>query len=285
MCASSPHRSFAIIPKSCGRSRSAWCSPPRTRTWCRPSGWMPSPPVRSRRGFGWRLRGGRARRAGLPGREFPARSRGGAPQHLGGLGTGDQDQRPHFPGVEHLPDPSRPHRQRGCRVLQREGPDLMFLDQPGDISDLDRRLYQRLGLRPEPFSSVECWAPYKANGVNLNTLRTHPSLTPNTNPLVWGLREVLDYAEVLLNRDDIDAKADAFIDFLAERVVGRNSRTARSATRPSWSKLCRSGGVLPRHLRFRRCRARRRSLAHPITSPRSGRCETGSATSARSRAW
>ena len=32
---------------------------------------------------------------------------------------------------------------------------------------------------------------------------------------------MLDYAEVVLNRDDIDAKADAFIDFLAERVVGR----------------------------------------------------------------
>src|SRR3989449_11084041 len=40
-------------------------------------------------------------------------------------------------------------------------------------------------------------------------------------PLVWGLREVLDYAEVLLNRDDIDAKADAFIDFLADRVVDK----------------------------------------------------------------
>ena len=32
---------------------------------------------------------------------------------------------------------------------------------------------------------------------------------------------MLDYAEVVLNRDDVDAKADAFIDFLAERVVGR----------------------------------------------------------------
>src|SRR5205085_1227593 len=38
---------------------------------------------------------------------------------------------------------------------------------------------------------------------------------------VAGLRGVLDYAEVLLNRDDIDAKADAFIDFLADRVVDK----------------------------------------------------------------
>jgi hypothetical protein len=112
-----------------------------------------------------------------------------------------------------------------------KGPDLMFLDQAGEISDLDRRLYDRLGLEARPFSSVQCWAPYKADGVNLNTLRTHPALASNTWPLVWGLREVLDYAEVLLNRDDIDAKADAFIDFLAERVVGKEfeDRSLRDA--------------------------------------------------------
>ena len=57
--------------------------------------------------------------------------------------------------------------------------------------------------------------------MNLNSLRTNEALSGNTEPLVWGSREVLDYAEVVLNRDDIDAKADAFIDFLAERVVGR----------------------------------------------------------------
>jgi DNA helicase HerA-like ATPase len=112
-----------------------------------------------------------------------------------------------------------------------KGPDLMFLDQTGEITDLDRRLYDRLGLEARPFSSVQCWAPYKADGVNLNTLRTHPALASNTWPLVWGLREVLDYAEVLLNRDDIDAKADAFIDFLAERVVGKEfeDRSLRDA--------------------------------------------------------
>jgi hypothetical protein len=102
-----------------------------------------------------------------------------------------------------------------------KGPDLCFLDQPGALTDEDRRLYERLGVRPAPFESLRCYAPYKPDGVNLNTLRTHEALASNTEPLVWGLREVLDYAEVLLNRDDIDAKADGFIDFLAERVVGR----------------------------------------------------------------
>jgi DNA helicase HerA-like ATPase len=102
-----------------------------------------------------------------------------------------------------------------------KGPDLCFLDQPASLSEEDRRQYRRLGLETEPFRNVRYYAPLKPDGVNLNTLRTHEALSNNTEPLVWGLREVLDYAEVVLNRDDIDAKADAFIDFLAERVVGR----------------------------------------------------------------
>jgi hypothetical protein len=102
-----------------------------------------------------------------------------------------------------------------------KGPDLCFLDQPAPLGPEDRHLYERLGLVPEPFRTVRYFAPYKADGVNLNTLRTNEALSDNTEPLLWGLREVLDYAEVLLNRDDIDAKADAFIDFLSERVVGK----------------------------------------------------------------
>ncbi|MDX2058807.1 MAG: hypothetical protein SFV24_13465 [Gemmatimonadales bacterium] len=101
-----------------------------------------------------------------------------------------------------------------------KGPDLLFLDREGTLTDADRRQYERLGIPPQPFDKVRYFAPFKPDGVNLNTLRTHPDLAP-TEPLVWGLREVLDYTEVLLNRDDIDAKADAFIDFLAERVVGK----------------------------------------------------------------
>jgi hypothetical protein len=102
-----------------------------------------------------------------------------------------------------------------------KGPDLCFLDQPATLGDEDRRQYARLGLDPVPFTDVHYYAPLKPDGVNLNTLRSNEALSQNTEPLVWGLREVLDYAEVVLNRDDIDAKADAFIDFLAERVVGR----------------------------------------------------------------
>ncbi|HEX5633449.1 MAG TPA: hypothetical protein VFX50_09480, partial [Gemmatimonadales bacterium] len=102
-----------------------------------------------------------------------------------------------------------------------KGPDLCFLDQPATLSEVDRALYARLGLEPKPFEHVRYFAPHKPDGVNLNTLRTHEALAGNTEPLVWGLREVLDFAEVVMNRDDVDAKADAFIDFLADRVVGR----------------------------------------------------------------
>jgi uncharacterized protein len=115
-----------------------------------------------------------------------------------------------------------PHKGTVAAVcFNVKGPDLCFLDQPANLSPEDRRQYARLGLTPEPFENVRYYAPLKPDGVNLNTLRTHEALSHNTEPLVWGLREVLDYAEVVLNRDDIDAKADAFIDFLAERVVGR----------------------------------------------------------------
>src|SRR3954471_7757090 len=113
-----------------------------------------------------------------------------------------------------------------------KGPDLCFLDQPASLSEEDQRQYSRLGLRPEPFRNVRYYAPLKPDGVNLNTLRTHEALAGNTEPLVWGLREVLDYAEVVLNRDDIDAKADAFIDFLAERVVGREYRDELLRSQP-----------------------------------------------------
>ncbi|UCG87070.1 MAG: ATP-binding protein [Gemmatimonadota bacterium] len=100
-----------------------------------------------------------------------------------------------------------------------KGPDLCFLDQPGELTAADLEMYTQLEVEPRPFESVHYYAPFKADGVNLNTLRSHPDLIETVEPLVWGLREVLDYHEVLLSRDDIDAKSDAFIDFLADRVV------------------------------------------------------------------
>lgn len=103
-----------------------------------------------------------------------------------------------------------------------KGPDLCFLDQPGDITDADRAMYEKLGVPPQPFEKVHYFAPYNARGTSLNTLRSNEQLTHNVSALTWGLREVIQFAEVLLNRDDIDAKADALIDFISEKIVDRD---------------------------------------------------------------
>jgi hypothetical protein len=103
-----------------------------------------------------------------------------------------------------------------------KGPDLCFLDQPGTLDDRDRDLYEKLGVPARPFENVEYFAPYNAKGFSLNTLRSNEALLENVTPLTWGLREVLQFAEVLLNKDDIDAKADALIDFIKERVIDKD---------------------------------------------------------------
>src|ERR1051325_955566 len=105
-----------------------------------------------------------------------------------------------------------------------KGPDLCFLDQPGPLDEADLTLYRRCGVPPGPFEHVKYFAPYKSDNVSLNTLRSNEQLQHNVAPLTWGLREVLQYAEVLLNKDDVDAKADALIDFIRERVVDREFR-------------------------------------------------------------
>ncbi|HLS46909.1 MAG TPA: hypothetical protein VK012_00190, partial [Gemmatimonadales bacterium] len=126
-----------------------------------------------------------------------------------------------------------PHKGSVAAVcFNVKGPDLCFLDQPAELGETDRRLYERMGLDAAPFGDVRYYAPFRPDGVNLNTLRTNEALAGSTEPLVWGLREVLDFAEVVMNKDDVDAKADAFIDFLAERVVGREFYDATLRGKP-----------------------------------------------------
>lgn len=101
-----------------------------------------------------------------------------------------------------------------------KGPDLCFLDQPASsLSDEDRAMYETLGVPATPFEKVHYFAPWSAKGGQLATLRSNEALQHNVTPLTWGLRETLQYAEVLLNKDDVDAKADALIDFIKERVL------------------------------------------------------------------
>ncbi len=103
-----------------------------------------------------------------------------------------------------------------------KGPDLLFLDQPGELDERDLHMYEQLEVPARPFQNVQYYAPYRADGWNLNTLRTHPDLMGNLRPLRWGLREVLQFSEVLLTRDDLDAKADALVDFIRDRVLDQH---------------------------------------------------------------
>jgi hypothetical protein len=101
-----------------------------------------------------------------------------------------------------------------------KGPDLCFLDQAATaLDDADRAMYETLGVPATPFADVRYFAPWTGRGTQLATLRSNEALQDNVHPLTWGLRETLQYAEVLLNKDDVDAKADALIDFIKERVL------------------------------------------------------------------
>jgi hypothetical protein len=117
---------------------------------------------------------------------------------------------------EHLPE-SKGSVAAVC--FNVKGPDLLFLDQPGELDANDRHMYELLEVPPEPFKDVRFFAPYRADGWNLNTLRTHADLMGSVRPLRWGLKEVMQFSEVLLTRDDLDAKADALIDFIRDRVL------------------------------------------------------------------
>ncbi len=110
-----------------------------------------------------------------------------------------------------------------------KGPDLLFLDQSADLGEEDKEIYELLGVPAQPFENVHYYAPYKQDGYNLNTLRTNDALSDNVQPLVWGLEQILKFAEVLLTREDVDAKADALIEFIRERVVGREFGSEQGA--------------------------------------------------------
>ncbi|MCL5104844.1 MAG: ATP-binding protein [Armatimonadetes bacterium] len=123
-----------------------------------------------------------------------------------------------------------------------KGSDMLFLDFPaqvppghkyadlysdhgvGTLDDRDCDMYSRLGIPCEPFANVKYFAPFKSDRVNLNTLRTHPDLVGDVTPLSWGLNDILEFTQVVLNRDDVDAKSDALIEFIRQRVVDQSSQ-------------------------------------------------------------
>ena len=124
-----------------------------------------------------------------------------------------------------------------CVCFNVKGHDMLFLDFPADIgddhalteryrtagvaglTDADKKLYDSLGVPCAPFQKVEYFVPYKEDGCNLNTYRNNPEVSDNVHPLAWGLEDIFEYPEVVLNRDDVDAKADALIQYINQQVI------------------------------------------------------------------
>ena len=181
-------------------------------------------------------------------RRLSARSRGGAPQHLGHVGPRDEDERRRVAARFGVHPFSREQRLDRGGVLQRERSRPLLPRSAGDRSKIaTASSTRRWASKAAPFENVQYFAPYTAKGFSLNTLRSNEALLHNVKPLTWGLREVLQYAEVLLNKDDIDAKADALIDFISERVVDRAFETGQSSVaRPQGPVVRRSRGLVQR---------------------------------------
>jgi len=124
-----------------------------------------------------------------------------------------------------------------CVCFNVKGHDMLFLDYPdqspedpdlaeryeklgvGQLTPDDFAMYDALGVPCEAFRDVHYYAPYKEDQFNLSTLRSNPDVTHNVSALAWGLTDILEFAEVVLNRDDIDAKADAFIQYINQTVI------------------------------------------------------------------
>jgi hypothetical protein len=109
-------------------------------------------------------------------------------------------------------------------MFNTKGGDLLYIDQDPQsdyLTDQDNALYAACGVPATPFANVKYFAPLTKGGVELNTLRNNSEGYNDkpTRPFTFGLRDVIRHAEVLLNRDDLDAKADAYLEYLNDRFV------------------------------------------------------------------
>lgn len=97
-------------------------------------------------------------------------------------------------------------------VFNVKGSDLLYLDQKSEnLTEEDMRIYEACGLKPEPFQKVRYYAPADDDtGEFARSYRLHDDLEPPI-PFSYGPEEVIEHIEVLLNQDDVDAKADALL--------------------------------------------------------------------------
>ncbi len=122
----------------------------------------------------------------------------------------------------HAKDSGSVSGEKGVAALlfNTKGGDLLYLDQP-PLHEVDPKLYDACKVPPTPFDRVQYFAPYDKDASNLNTLRRNATLEEQnpTRPFSFGLKDVIKHAEVLLNRDDLDAKADGYLQYLNDRFV------------------------------------------------------------------
>jgi uncharacterized protein len=126
--------------------------------------------------------------------------------------------------THHKDAPDDPGKKGVAALLfNTKGGDLLYIDrEPAEsLSDHHRAVYEACGVPMTPFPSVRYFAPYDRDGFNLNTLRRNADLEAEnaTRPFTFGLQDVIKHAEVLLNRDDLDAKADAYLQYLNDRFI------------------------------------------------------------------
>jgi uncharacterized protein len=141
-------------------------------------------------------------------------------------------------------------------LFNTKGGDLLYIDQEPEedgFTDLDRRLYEACGVRSGPFKSVRYYAPLDKDGYNLNSLRRNAELDEidPTRRFSFGLKEVIKHAEVLLNRDDLDAKADAYLQYLNQRFVeGEGHSIGNDGERYKASSLSELVDIVQRQIRW-----------------------------------
>ncbi len=109
-------------------------------------------------------------------------------------------------------------------LFNTKGGDLLYVDQDppaGFLTDDDHKLYAACGVEAGPFKNVFYYSPLSKGGADLNTLRNNEE-GYNGNPtkaFTFGLKDVIRHAEVLLNKEDLDAKADGYLQYLNDRFV------------------------------------------------------------------
>ncbi len=136
-----------------------------------------------------------------------------------------------------------------------KGPDLLWLDKPAYVSDdeaatllerdtslrlpgeLDRHMYARMGITPQPFTNLRIFAPFRPGLVphddhsdsvridaprylaDLNTQRTARGETGCVHPILWTLEEVLRYPHRVFEGGDLDDKFFGFLNELRSENV------------------------------------------------------------------